>query len=126
LPEVKIAERNRFNIITNPSLESEISGGKYKGFPVTSQEEHDVIILIPVLSTSSSSSPAEPEVKTKKMNRYTKNNIDTFREFFTNDMDQSELKYFRGFRPGDIKKNSDGKFVSHNHHADVRDEKNNE
>ena len=126
LPESARAKKNGFDVINEPSLTGEISGGKYKGFPVTSLEEYDAIILIPVFATSSSSPPAEPKVETKKASRYNRNNIDTFRQFFINDMDRSELKYFRGFRPGDIKKNSDGKFVSFNHQADVRDKKNNE
>ncbi|CAG8778988.1 11366_t:CDS:2, partial [Ambispora leptoticha] len=53
-------------------------------------------------------------------NRYIKDNIDIFREFFTNDTDQSDPKYFRGFRPGDINKLPNGKFVSTNHMKDIK------
>jgi hypothetical protein len=49
-----------------------------------------------------------------------------FRNFFTNDLDQSDPKYFRGFRPGDIKHLLNGKFVSVGHRADIRDKTDNQ
>ena len=66
-PEVLITRKNGFDIIANPELKSEISGGKYKGFPVASSKEHEEIISVPTFSTSGfGSAPTEPEIKTKK------------------------------------------------------------
>jgi len=116
LIEIREAKENDFDIITNPSLKKQISPeGKYKGFFIASPEKHEIIINKP---------DGSKEKITK--NRFTKNNIDEFRQFFTKDLDQSDPKYFKGFQPGDIRKNSAGDFVSINHEADVKEKTNSE
>ncbi|CAG8455872.1 2007_t:CDS:2 [Ambispora gerdemannii] len=116
--EVNIAQENGFDIIANSSLKNEIKEGKYKGFSIASPEKYKVV------ETNSFSFNSSLNVVDR--NRYTKDNIDMFRDFFTNDLSQSDPKYFRGFRPGDIKQLSDGKFVSVNHQADVQNKKDNQ
>lgn len=112
LTEAWTAQQNGFDIIDVPSLRSQITPqGKYRGFPIASEEKRPTVIIGSQVNSIGSE------------NRYTKDNIDFFRDFFTNDKDQTEPKYFRGFRPGDIKRASSGKFMSVNHKADIRDKK---
>jgi hypothetical protein len=119
LNEVHIAQENGFDVIANLSLKHEIKGGKYKGFPITSPEKYKIVETSTFGFSGVSSNVVDK-------NRYTKDNIDMFRNFFTNDLGQSDPKYFRGFRPGDIKHLSNGKFVSVNHQADIRDKSDNQ
>ncbi|CAG8688049.1 11698_t:CDS:2, partial [Ambispora leptoticha] len=116
------AKENDFDIIANPSLESQISSaGKYQGFPIASLEKYKTVET----SITTGFSLNNPSKIVVEKNRYTKTNIDEFRKFFTNDLNQSDPKYFRGFRPGDIKQLPDGKVVSVNHQADIRDKTDN-
>jgi|SRR6185436_6009162 len=118
---VRTAKKNGFDIITNPSLESQISPeGKYQGFPIASLERYKVV------ETSTTGFGSNNSLNVVDRNRYTKDNIDMFRNFFSNDLSQSDPKYFRGFRPGDIKQFLNGNFASVNHQADIRDKKDNQ
>ncbi|CAG8522969.1 7141_t:CDS:2 [Cetraspora pellucida] len=92
---------NGFDIDAEPTLKSEIKGGKYKGFSVGQNEKYEYAYGF------------GGTVFIGEKNRYTKENIDVFRKVFTNDLDKDDPKYFRGFRPGDIEEwtNTTGFFV---------------
>jgi len=117
------AKENGFNLTTNPELDSVISEeGKYKGFYVGSGEKYQTLITL--TSSLFSSIPSSLFFSSERKNRYTRKNIDEFRELFPNNANQSDPKYFLGFRPGDIQKFGT-KFFSVFHQRDIKEQKGN-
>ncbi|CAI2162888.1 17012_t:CDS:2 [Funneliformis geosporum] len=115
----QVAKKNGFDLIGSLDLKDEIREGKYYGFPIASGEKYQRFIT---MTNSFFSHIPSSVFFLQEQARYTKKNIDTFREFFPNDKDQSDPKYFRGFRPGDIIDLGDG-FYSAFHWKDLKDGK---
>ncbi|MCE8163289.1 MAG: hypothetical protein I3273_03875 [Candidatus Moeniiplasma glomeromycotorum] len=105
IAEAQVVKENGFDIIADPGLKTQIRDRKYRGFPIASTEKYESVNFGSKIIS----------------NRYTKDNIEHFRNFFTNNPSQTDPQYFRGFRPGDIWQLPDGKFVSIDHWADIQD-----
>nr|CAG8435682.1 12342_t:CDS:2 [Entrophospora candida] len=117
------AKENGFDIDNDPGVETLISEeGKYKGFYIGNGEKYQTLVTLS--SNLFSSVPTSFFFSAGSKNRYTRKNIDNFRELFPNNLDQNNPKYFLGFRPGDIEKIGT-KFCSVFHQRDIKDQQGN-
>src|SRR5437016_2387256 len=108
--------------MADPSLKSQITNGKYKGFFVADGEKYQCLSKSSIAS-SFFTALFSPFVDFSVIkNRFTKKNIDVFRKLFPNNQDQTDPKYFLGFRPGEIYLDN-GRYYSYNHRQDFKEKK---